>query len=112
MPVRLGPRRQSGAASRPGQLTFLQGARRLRATVAARELFHAAGCVHELLFTGKKRMTSSADTDLNVATRRARVVNGAAGADDIGLVIFRMNVRFHGCKRARNLPVEAILRKG
>ncbi|MEY2527574.1 MAG: hypothetical protein QOE73_2345, partial [Verrucomicrobiota bacterium] len=61
------------------------------------------GRVHELLFTGKKRVTSGTDADLNITARRARVVNRAARTSDVGLVIFWMNVRFHVRKGARNL---------
>ena len=49
-------------------------------------------------------MTSGANADFNVLTRRARVVDSAARTDDVGLEILRMNARFHGYKGARNLP--------
>ena len=51
-------------------------------------------------------MASGADADFNVTSSRASVIDRAARADDIGLLIFRMNVRFHVQKRARNLAAE------
>jgi len=77
------------------QLTFFARARSLGAAVALREFFHATGRVDEFLFAGKKRMTSGADTDSNVTTRRAGVIDRAARADDICLVIFWVNACFH-----------------
>jgi hypothetical protein len=59
-------------------------ARRFRAAVATSEFFHATGCIHEFLLTGEKRMTSGANADFNVLTRRAGVVNRATRADDVG----------------------------
>jgi len=47
------------------------------------------------LFTGEKRMTSGANTDSNVTTRRAGVIDRAARADDIGFVILWVNACFH-----------------
>ena len=49
-------------------------------------------------------MTSGADTDFNVLTGRAGMVDRAARANDVGLEVFRMDVRFHVPKGARNLP--------
>ena len=49
-------------------------------------------------------MTSGANTDFNVATGRARMVDGAARANDVGFSLFWMDVRFHVPKGARNLP--------
>jgi hypothetical protein len=40
------------------------------------------------------------------------MVNRAARAHDIGIVIFRMNARFHDYKRARNLRLPSYARKG
>src|SRR5882762_5687147 len=97
---RMRPRKRSG---RRKQLSLFAGARGFGAAVAARKLLHAARGIDELLLAGEKRMTSGANTDLNITTRRAGVIDRAAGADDIGLVIFWMNARFHIQKRAGNL---------
>jgi hypothetical protein len=40
------------------------------------------------------------------------VIDSAASADDIGLVILWMNVRFHGWKGAANLGALRLSRKG
>jgi len=92
-PCLVTPRQNEAATAR--QLTFFARARSFGAAVALGELFNASGCVHELLFAGEKRMTSSADTDSNVATGRAGVINRAARAHDIGFVIFWVNACFH-----------------
>jgi hypothetical protein len=39
------------------------------------------------------------------------VIDSAASAGDIGLVILRVNVRFHGWKRAANLGAQRPPRK-
>lgn len=92
-------RRSQAAAPETTQLRLLR-ARRFGAAVAAREFLHSPGSVDELLLAGKERMTSGADTNLDVLLRRARVVNRPAGAGNFGLVVVRMNVRFHGLKRS------------
>src|SRR5260370_10159477 len=80
------------------QLTFFARAHGFGAAIALGEFFDATGRVHEFLFAGEKRMTSSANTDSNVTTRRARVINRAARADDIGLVILLVNAFFRALK--------------
>src|SRR6476659_2744720 len=82
----------------------LGSAGRLRAAIAAREFLHSARGIDELLFAGEKWMASGADTNLDVLLGRTGVINRTASAGDVGLVIFRMDVRFHG-KRASNLPL-------
>ena len=77
------------------QLTFFARARSFGAAVALGEFFDATGRVDEFLLTGEKRMTSSANTDSNVAARRARVIDRSARANDIGFVIFWVNACFH-----------------
>ena len=98
----------SASAQRGGysfvQLTF-GAARRFRAAVPTGELLYAARGIDEFLLAGEKRMTSGANTDFNVATGRAGMVHGAARANDVGLSVFRMDVRFHVPKGARNLSV-------
>jgi len=79
----------------PVQLTFFARAHGFGAAIALGEFFDATGRVHELLFAGEKRMTSSANTDSNVTTRRARVIDRAARANDIGFVILWVNACFH-----------------
>src|SRR2546430_11897524 len=96
------------------QLSFSRraGPSGLGATLAPREFLHPPGRIDELLFPGEKRMAGGANTDFNVPLGRARVIDSAASADDIGLVILRMNVRFHGWKRAANLGALRLSRKG
>ena len=77
------------------QLTFFGRARSFGAAVALGEFFDATGRVYEFLLTGEKRMTSGANTDSNVTTRRACLIDRAARADDICLVILWVNACFH-----------------
>jgi hypothetical protein len=102
--------RQSEAAT--AQLSFFAAAGGFCAAVTAGEFLDASGGIDEFLFAGEKRMASGADTDSNVTPRGAGVIDRAARADHIGLVIFRMNGRFHVGGRARNLIVASISRKG
>lgn len=76
---------------------------RFCATVATCEFLHAPGGIDKLLFAREKRMASCANADFNVLPRRTRVVYGATGARDFGLVILRMNVSFHGQNRVENV---------
>src|SRR5947207_14184486 len=93
------------------QLSLLGSARGLGAAVTACELLHAPGRIDELLFASEKRMTSGADTDSNITARRAGMINRAARAHDIGLVILWMNVCFHLRKGSRNVITHAHSRK-
>jgi hypothetical protein len=77
------------------QLTFFTRARGFGAAIALGEFFDATGRVHEFLFAGEKRMTSGADTDSNVTTRRAGVIDRPARAGDICFVILWVNACFH-----------------
>src|SRR5438477_5123749 len=79
----------------PVQLTFFARAHSFGAAIALGEFFHATGRVHEFLFAGEKRMTSGANTDSNVTTRRAGLVDRAARADDICLMILWVNACSH-----------------
>src|SRR5436305_13117836 len=95
-----------GAGARRGERasTFqlsLARAGGLGAAVTTREFFHAPGGVDEFLFAGKKRMAGSADADFNVSFGRAGVINRAARANNICLLIIGMNVRLHVEKRAK-----------
>ena len=104
-----------GAGARRGQRLYIQlslaRARGLGTAVAAGEFFDAPGGVDKFLFAGKKRMAGGADADFNVSFGRAGVINRAARANDIGLLIIGMNVRLHVEKRARNLAAKAQIRK-
>ncbi len=93
------------------QLSFA-AARGFGAAVTTDEFLDPAGGIDEFLFAGEKRMTSGADADFNITPRRTRVIDRAARAHDIGLVIFRMNARFHVRRRARNVIARGSLRKG
>jgi len=77
------------------QLSFLARARGLRAAVTLRELLNATGSIDKFLLAGEKRMAGRADTDSNVAPGRAGLINRAARANDVGLVIFWVNACFH-----------------
>ena len=76
-------------------LTFFAGARSFSAAVALGEFFNTTGGVDEFLFAGEKRMASRTDTDSNVAPGRAGLIDRAARANHVGLVIFWMNACFH-----------------
>jgi hypothetical protein len=93
------------------ELTSATGARGLRAAVAFREFFHAPRGINELLLTGEKRVACGTDADFNVSPGRAGMIHRATGAHDIGLCIFRMNVRFHVRKGAPNLRRMGTFRK-
>jgi len=85
------------------QLSFFLSPRGFGATVTAGKFFHATGGINKLLFAGEKWMTSGANTDLNIATSGAGVIDRAACANNIGLVIFWMDAGFHLQSGVRNL---------
>jgi len=89
------PGRSRDHGGKQNQLSFLADARGFGAAVTARELLDATRCIDEFLFAGEKRMTSGANTDSNVATGRAGVIDRTARASDICLVIFWVNACFH-----------------
>src|SRR5947209_6085561 len=82
--------RQSEAAT-AAQLSFFASAHSLRAAVALGEFLNAPGGVDKFLLAGEKRMTSGTDTDSNVTPGRARVINRAASANNVGVVILWVN---------------------
>ena len=84
-------------------LSFLLSPRRFGAAVTAGKLFNAPGGIHKLLFACEKWMASGTNTDLNIATRGAGVIDRAACAHHIGLVILWMNAGFHLRNGAQNL---------
>src|SRR6266581_9500663 len=104
-----------GAGARRGERLYIQlslaRAGGLGAAVTTREFFHAPSGVDEFLFAGKKRMAGGTDADFNVSFGRASVINRAARANDIGLLIIGMSVRLHVQKRTHNLAAEGQIRK-
>ena len=104
--------RQNPGADDPGytQLSFTR-ASGLGAAVAAGEFFHAPGGVDEFLLASEKRMAGGADADFNVSFGRASVINRAARANDIGLLIIGMNVRLHIKKRVQKVVLKPLIRK-
>ena len=105
-------RRKTPGADDPGytQLSFTRTSG-LGAAVAAGEFFHTSGSVDEFLLASKKRMAGGADADFNISFGRAGVINGAARANDIGLLIIGMNVRLHVEKRVESLAGNSQIRK-
>jgi hypothetical protein len=93
------------------QLSFLLYPRGFGAAVAASEFFDTPGGIDELLLAREEWMTSSANTDFNIPTRRAGVIHGTARAHNIGIVILWMNACFHLEKEARNVIGRNRLRK-
>ena len=93
--------RQSEAAT--ARLSFRLSPRGFGAAVAAREFFDAPGRIDEFLLAREKRVARGANADFNVTPGRTGMIHRAARANDIGLYVFRMNVRFHVRKGARNL---------
>ena len=93
------------------QLTLFDRAHSFGAAITLGEFFNATGGVDEFLFAGEKRMASGADADFNITPGRTRVIDGTTGADDVGLVILRMNVRLHVQKRAFSLSAIDHFRK-
>src|SRR5437764_10888208 len=100
--------------AKTNQLSFSRraGTRGLGAAVAPGEFLHPPGRIDELLFAGEKRMARRANADFNVPLGRARVIDSAASANDIGLVILWMNVRFHVWKRGANCSALRLSGKG
>ena len=92
-------------------LSFLLSPRGFGATVTAGKLFNAPGGIHKLLFACEKWMATGTNTDLNIATSGAGVIDRAARADDIGFVIFWMDAGFHLRNGVRNLIAPSHQRK-
>ena len=105
----------TGAGARRGKRLYIQlslaRAGRFGAAVATCEFFYAPGGIDKFLFAGEKRMAGGTDADSNISFGRASVINRAARANDVGLLIIRMNVRLHIQKRTNNLAVEGQIRK-
>ena len=59
------------------------------------ELVHAAGGIYEFLRARVKRMAGVANADDDGLLGGTRLDNVATGATNLGVHIFRMNVRFH-----------------
>ena len=90
------------------ELSFLPSSRRFGAAVAASEFLDTPGGIDEFLFAGEKGMTSSTNTDLNIAARGASVIHRAARTDDVGLMILWMNACFHLQNGARNVSAHLV----
>ena len=93
------------------QLSFFLRSRSFGATVTAGKLFNAPGGIHKLLFACEKWMASGTNTDLNIATRGAGVIDRAACAHHVGFVIFWMDAGFHLRNGVRNLIARSRPRK-
>jgi hypothetical protein len=85
------------------ELSFLLEAGSFSAAVTAGKFLDPARGIDKLLFAGEKGMTSGTNTDLNLATCGASVIDRAACAHHISLVIFWMNTCFHLLNGVRNL---------
>jgi hypothetical protein len=108
----LGHRGQRAPTERGGysQLSLTR-ASGLGAAVTASEFFHPAGGIDEFLLAREKRMAGGADADFNVSFGRASMINRAARANDIGLLVIGMNVRLHVKKRAKSIAANPEIRK-
>ena len=93
------------------QLSFLFSPRSFGAAVTPGKFLDATGRIHELLLTGEKGVTSSANTDLNIVARGAGMIHRTTCTHHIGLVILWMNSGFHLWKGTRNLLAQRVLRK-
>ena len=92
-----------------GFFLFLRGVFGLRGEGfggALLEFVHAAGGVHKLLLARVERVAHVADADDDGVLGGTGLDHVAAGATDLGVHIFRMNVRFHkkGGKPIRKPP--------
>ena len=77
------------------QLSFFLGAGGFGAAISPRELLDAPSRIDKFLFASEKGMTSGTNPDLNIATRGAGVIDRAARAYHISLIVFWMNACFH-----------------
>jgi len=59
------------------------------------EFIHATGGIHEFLLAGVKRMADVADADDDGGFGGTRLDDVAASATNLGVYIFRMDVRLH-----------------
>jgi hypothetical protein len=60
------------------------------------EAFNTASDINKLLRAGEERMAFRADTDSNGRTSRTSVDNVSASASNRCLLVFRMDISFHG----------------
>ena len=107
-PKAFGEEKRQSSTAATVQLSFLLSPRRFGAAITASEFLDASGGIDELLFARKKGMTSCTNTDLNIATRRPRVIHRAARTDHVGLVILWMNACFHLSNGAQNVSEWAV----
>jgi hypothetical protein len=59
------------------------------------EAFDAARRVYQLLFAGIERMADGTNFDVEFFLGRLRRPRRATGANDVALLVFRMNICFH-----------------
>lgn len=84
---------------------FLRGTR-LHAGITTRKFFDASCGVDKLLLARKERMARCANAHFDVGTCRTCAICGAARAMNGGLVVFGVNICFHGQKReVDSIPV-------
>src|SRR5882672_4552686 len=89
-----------GGNAKPLRLPLLGGRRSLRGLRslglghALLEFVHATGRIHEFLLTGVKGVADVANTDQNRGSGGAGLDDIAAGATDLRVLVFRMNVSF------------------
>jgi len=80
-------------------LSFLFRRAGLHPGIATREFFDPSCGVDKLLLPGEEWMARRANTDLDITPRRPRVIRGTARAVNRCLVVFGVNICFHGRKR-------------
>jgi len=64
-------------------------------TVLSAEAFDAACRIDELLFAGKERVARRANFNIDVLYGRTSLYHVAAGASDLGELVFRVDTLFH-----------------
>lgn len=74
---------------------WLAGAGSANTAIATGELLDATCCVNKLLLTSEEGMTGGTNTDFDILPGRTRLVDSTTGANDGGIVVFRMKTGFH-----------------
>jgi len=74
-----------------GRLGATQGS----AAVTPGELLNTSGGIYKLLFTREERMAGCTNTNFDIALVGTGLVDGSAGAADVGFEIVGMDVGFH-----------------
>jgi hypothetical protein len=98
----LGPNAKTGCCPALGNNLILSaktlpddGLFLLKFLVFFTESFDAAGRIHQLLLTRKKRMALGADFDSDSLFGGSHLESGPTGTLDAGVVVFRMDFWFH-----------------